>query len=467
MGSFFTEQEQAALRVARPHLFGVNNLENLTEQELRHRNLYASAARPNNGITFLTDHTRREAGIAFRVSDHQDGRRYGYQVVHGRKFAYDPSDDTPEAYFEDLISTKIEYDRNQTSKMPMRETNLFLTIDTNIAAQKGGGSLGGTREQNLRSEIERRDVGEIAQIASILDKTIHNLLNEKDEILNWLNPIEVDKWGDTVKNRITAQKEAALIPWGMSHAQLAEHNITSRHKAVQFIGKNPGAFRMPKTTNLNNEVLHQLFTNTDQFFKDYIITIQYHTNVGIRKSYRYNTVYTLCANTQVLIQHFMKFQVNIDYWRQEISREIQRFFTGNSNMGRVDPARQKQIFIRYKMIDNSGFEGFQQWYIAKNANVNANHNRNLDAPPPAPEEQEEPDNGFNPDSSDEEPSPPRAPPPSNIVRRNRAIEAINRAQGSRRPVLGPVVIGSSRSGRNIFRNRQFDDYVQPSAKRRR
>jgi len=136
-------------------------------------------------------------------------------------------------------------------------------------------------------------------------------------------------------------------------------------------------------------------------------------------------------------------------------------------MGRVDPARQKQIFIRYKMIDNSGFEGFQQWYIAKNANVNANHNRNLDAPPPAPEEQEEPDNGFNPDSSDEEPSPPRAPPPANIVRRNRAIEAINRAQGSRRPVLGPVVIGSSRSGRNIFRNRQFDDYVQPSAKRRR
>jgi hypothetical protein len=338
--------------------------------------------------------------------------------------------------------------------MPMRETNLFFTIDTNIAAQKGGGLID-RASTNLRSDIERRDVREIAQLASILEKTIHNLLNEKDDIINWIKPVEVNKWGDTVKNRITAQREAALIPWGMSLAQLAEHNITSRHKAVQFIGKNPGAFRMPKTTKLNDEVRHQIITNTDQFFRDYIITIQYHTNVGIRKSYRYNTVYTLCANTQVLIQHFMKFQVDIDYWRQEISRDIQQFFTGNGNSGRVDPARQKQIFIRYKMIDNSGFEGFQHWYIAKNANANNNHNRSRD--PPAPDQDDELDNGINPDSSDEEeapqPQPAIVPALPNIVRRNRAIEAINRAQnpGNRR-IRGYQIIGQpaevvTRSGR--------------------
>lgn len=403
--SFFTEHELNALRASRPHLFGINNLENVSEQELRHRNLFASAARPNNGIQFLTDFTRREAGIAFRVSDNPDGQRYGYQVVHGRKFAFKPDEDTPLEYPGELISAKIEYDKNQTSKMPLRETNLFFSIDTNLTAQKGGVNYRGGRSSFI-SEIERRDVNELARVADILEKTIHNLLNTKDEIINWLQPHHVNQWGDSIKNRIKAQKELALIPWGMSYEQLAQHNLTSRHKAVQFLNKNPGAFRMPKTTSLNDEVQHQIITDTDNFLRDYIVTIQYHTNVGIRQSYRNKSVYTLCANTQVLIQHFMKFQVNLDYWRQEISRDIQQFFAGYGSHGRVDPARQKQIFIRYKMVDNSGFEGFQQWYVAKTAAVDQEVNRA--EIPRQPDD--EADNGFNPNDSSSDDDPINPPP---------------------------------------------------------
>lgn len=311
---------------------------------------------------FVHDNVLFHAGVSFRVSDAPDGEKYGLQNIVGQ--LNKKEDDTSEVvpFTEPTITHKQDYKKQRCAHKPLRETHIFFNIDTQITYRKG------------KTEDKYEYPGESERVQKVMTELkymMEFLFSEPEGIRIWLVPVKPKTWGVTVDNILRAQGGSALIPYHSTMSDVTElkaARINRKHIAQKVIQKDPYAFRMPQTMEINTEENDKLFSDPKKWIDDNIYSMDYATRIGVRRRYKEAHVLVYMANTHIIIKHYDRIQVDLPNFREAINSILRPFYQelGHRRKNvRHQITEDKGAFIRYTLRDQSLINDWLSVYIRK------------------------------------------------------------------------------------------------------
>jgi hypothetical protein len=317
---------------------------------------------------FVNDNVLFHAGIAFRVSDKPDGERFGLQTVRGNPNKHADDVSTVDRYTESEITHKTDYNFAKCAIKPLRETHYFLTIDTHITYRKG-------RTPEKYEFVG--DNGDVREVLTNLQRIMEYMFKTADGVSIWLVPVKPVTWGITVDNLLRQQGADALIPYYGSSKDISKlkgSKMDRRWKAVSLLEKDPQAFRLPKTCDIDQEQEQAKMDDPVEWMNKHIYSLQYATRIGVRKRYEQDHVLVYMANTHLIIKHYDRLQIDIHAFRETISQVLRPYYAKlghrNAHVRPYMTLPDKSAYVRYTMRDNSLIHDFLVQYIEK-AKLNA------------------------------------------------------------------------------------------------
>ena len=310
----------------------------------------------------VNDNVLFHAGVSFRVSDESDGARFGMQSVVGNVNKKHGDTSTVDPYVGPNITHNLPYKPNKCAHRPLRETHFFFTIDTHITYRQG------KREDNY---IYPGDSDRVREVLKELQAVMEFLFETPQGIQLWLVPMRPIRWGMTVDNLLKANGGAVLKSYHPTMDDITElktQNIKKRHVASKILAKDPYAFRMPRTMEVNREEEEKLRSNPKSWIKRNIYSLQYATRIGVRRRYEEAHVLVYMANTHLIIKHYDRIQVDMHNFREAVSQPLRPFYTELNHRPRNARPQindEKSAYIRYTMRDNSLIFNFLEAYMAK------------------------------------------------------------------------------------------------------
>lgn len=312
--------------------------------------------------TLVNDSVLFHAGVSFRVSDESDGARFGMQSVVGNVNKMHGDTSFVEPFVGSNITHNLPYKPNKCAHRPLRETHFFFTIDTHITYRQG------KRQENY---IYPGDSDRVRDVLKELQATMEFLFETPQGLQLWLVPMRPIRWGMTVDNLLKANGGGVLKSYHPTMDDITElktQNIKKRHVASKILSKDPYAFRMPRTMEINREEQEKLMTNPKSWIKNNIYSLQYATRIGVRRRYEEAHVLVYMANTHLIIKHYDRIQVDMHNFREAISQPLRPYYTELNHRPRNARPHindEKSAYIRYTMRDNSLIFNFLEAYIAK------------------------------------------------------------------------------------------------------
>jgi hypothetical protein len=150
--------------------------------------------------------------------------------------------------------------------------------------------------------------------------------------------------------------------------ELKAARINRRHIAQKVIQKDPYAFRMPQTMEINTEENDKLFSDPKKWIDENIYSMDYATRIGVRRRYKEAHVLVYMANTHIIIKHYDRIQVDLPNFREAINSILRPFYheLGHRRKNvRHQITEDKGAFIRYTMRDNTLINDWLRIYIQK------------------------------------------------------------------------------------------------------
>lgn len=307
------------------------------------------------GNAFVNESVLFHAGISLRVTDSRDGEQYGMQTIVGSTNKKEEDGEGIMPYHLDVITHKMPYKEAKCSIRPLKETHFFLNVDTHINYRYG------------IEEIVYNDTQEVKDVAAMLGDTMKFLFESREGITTWLRPMRPKTWGKTVDNLLKRSGNAVLTSY-RDGAPVESTGIRKRYKAVQILNADPYAFRLPKTMEINEAEIDKIEQDLDSWFESRIYSVQYMTKLGIRQRFKEASVSALMANTQIIIKHYDRLQIDLKSLRDTINVVVGPYINRQGHRRKNKRPwinNDKSVFIRYIMRDNSLLNSFLEIYIAK------------------------------------------------------------------------------------------------------
>jgi hypothetical protein len=321
-------------------------------------NMYESAGYVKDNA-FMNEAVLHHAGISLRVSDKADGEQYGMQTVVGSTFKKD-DDEGVIPYHLPYITHKLDYKESKCSMKPLRETHMFFNINTHIVYKHG------------KEEIFYNDTPEVKSTVEQFNNLLEQLMETKEGISTWLYPVVSKQWGTTVDNSLKKRLPLTLTSYRNAGDPVDSSRIKKRYQAIQILNGDNYAFRICKTVERNNQDQQKMYDDVDEWFNSNIYSFQYVTKTGVRQNFKEATVYSVMANTQVIIKHYGRLHVDLDSIRQTLNMVLGPFYAQNNKRRKNKRpwlSNEKSVYIRYVMRDNSLLNSFLEVYIAKSKEI--------------------------------------------------------------------------------------------------
>lgn len=318
------------------------------------QNMYESAGYVKKNV-FVNEAVLHHAGISIRVSDNADGEQYGMQTVIGSSFKKQ-EDVGILPYPYNTITHKFEYKESKCSFNPLRETHYFFNINTHIVYKHG------------KEEIFYNDTADVKDTVSQFNDLLQQLMETKEGISTWIRPVRSAQWGNTVDNCLKRRVPMTLVSYRDPTVPVDASRIRKRYKAIQILNGDNYAFRIAKKVETENSEQSKILENIDDWFDKNIYSFQYVTKTGVRQNYKEASVYSVMANTQVIIKHYCRLQVDLDSIRVTLNEILGPFYARNRKRRKNHRPwinRDKSVYIRYVMRDNILLNSFLEVYIAK------------------------------------------------------------------------------------------------------